>query len=307
MGVMEQNKRSRISLGEDNNALTMLIIINAVVFVIVGFLKIFYYLSDTPQAEFYTGILNWLTLPANADILATRPWTLLSYMFTHESIWGLISTLLWLWAFGYILQDLAGNNKLIPIYLYGGFAGGLCFLAITYLLPASVQNTPAVYPLLGGGTAVMAIAIATTTLAPGYKLFPMLNGGIPLWLLTLVFVAIDYATVAGANTGTAIAHLAAAGMGFLFVYQLRKGRDLGAWMNDFYTWTNDLFNPDKKHRRKPVKEQHFYKATRRPFEKTPHFSQQKLDEILDKINQKGYSHLSEEEKEFLQKASKEDF
>jgi hypothetical protein len=31
-----------------------------------------------------------------------------------------------------------------------------------------------------------------------------------------------------------------------------------------------------------------------------------VDEILDKINQKGYSHLTEEEKELLKRASKED-
>lgn len=303
---MEQNKRSRISLGEDNNALTMLIIINAVAFVLVSFLKIIYYLSDTPQDQFYSGVLNWMTLPANLNVFFTRPWTLLTYMFTHESFWALVSTSLWLWGFGYILQDLTGNKKLIPIYLYGGLAGGIFFLASANLLPASVQNTPAVFPLLGGGAAVMAVAVATTTLAPNYKIFPMLNGGIPLWILALVFVAIDYATVAGSNTGIALAHLGGAGMGYLFVNQLRKGRDWGEWMSDFYNWLNDLFNPDRKIRKKPLKEQHFYKATKRPYEKTPHFSQQKLDEILDKINQKGYHHLSEEEKEFLHKASKED-
>lgn len=306
MGVMEQNRRSRISLGEDDNALTWLIIINAVVFVLIFFLKIFYYLSGSPANDFYAGILDWFVLPKSLHVLATRPWTVITYMFTHDSIWGLISTLLWLWGFGYILQDLTGNKKLIPLYLYGGLAGALSFLLITNLLPASVQNAATGYPLVGGGASVMAVAIATTTLAPNYRIFPMLNGGIPLWVLTLIFVAIDYATVAGSSTGSALAHLGGGAMGFLFVYQLRRGNDWGEWMGNFYDWLNDLFNPNKKHKVRPVKEQHFYKTTKKPFHKTPHFSQQRLDEILDKINQKGYHHLSEEEKEFLQKASKED-
>ena len=63
----------------------------------------------------------------------------------------------------------------------------------------------------------MAIAVATTTLAPTYRLLPMLNGGIPLWVLTLIFIAFDYATIASANAGTAIAHLAGAATGFVFI------------------------------------------------------------------------------------------
>ncbi|HEY0432799.1 MAG TPA: DUF6576 domain-containing protein, partial [Chitinophagaceae bacterium] len=50
----------------------------------------------------------------------------------------------------------------------------------------------------------------------------------------------------------------------------------------------------------------FYKSKTQPFTRKPNLTQQKVDEILDKINQKGYSHLTEEEKELLKRASKED-
>jgi len=71
-------------------------------------------------------------------------------------------------------------------------------------------------------------------------------------------------------------------------------------------WTDDLFSPEKKHRSNTEKHRVFYKANQKPFEKTPHVTQQKVDELLDKINQKGYHLLTEEEKEFLKKASKEE-
>ncbi len=303
MGVMEQSKRNRIRLGEDNNALTWLIIINAVVFVIINFIKVIYYLSDIPVEDFYRQVLNTITLPANIDQFALRPWTIFSFMFTHENFWLLISNLLWLWCFGYILQDLTGNSKLIPVYLYGGIVGGIFFLLSANIFPLL---SPGAATLIGGGTAVMAVAITATTLAPDYRIFPMINGGIPLWVLTLLFVAIDYATLAGNNTNIAIAHLAAGGIGFLFVHQLRRGRDGSLWMISFYNWLNDLFNPEKQPSKNPAKQHHFYKATKKPFEKTPHITQQKLDEILDKINQNGYHFLSDEEKDFLKKASQED-
>ncbi|MGI8951182.1 MAG: rhomboid family intramembrane serine protease [Chitinophagaceae bacterium] len=302
MGVIEQNKRNRIRLGQDNNALTWLIIINAVVFVLVNFTKLIYVVSDVSLTDFYNQVLNWLTLPSNIDNFTSRPWTIFTYMFTHESIWSLISSLLWLWGFGYILQDLAGNTKLIPIYLYGGFIGGVFFLLATNLIP-SLKDTG---PFLTAGASVMAVAIATTILAPDYKIFPMLNGGIPLWILTLIFVAIDYATVAGNSGAVAMAHLAAGGMGFIFVKQLRKGKDWSTWMINFMHWFDNLFNPEKKYVKPPSQQQLFYKATKKPFEKTPHITQQRVDEILDKINQNGYHFLTDEEKEFLKKASQED-
>ncbi|MEJ7682604.1 MAG: DUF6576 domain-containing protein [Segetibacter sp.] len=51
----------------------------------------------------------------------------------------------------------------------------------------------------------------------------------------------------------------------------------------------------------------FYKSTQKPYKKTPHVTQQRIDDLLDKINNKGYHALTEEEKDFLKKASSEEF
>ncbi len=306
MGVLEQNKRNRISLGQENNALTWLIILNGVVFVLINFTKIIYYLSEIPIEHFYTQILNQVTLPADAHGFLTRPWTILTYMFTHESVWQLVASLLWLWGFGYILQDLTGNNKLVPVYLYGGLAGGIVFLLSANLIPAYRDNLGMLIPLIGAGASVMAVAVATTTLSPGYRIFPMINGGIPLWVLTLLFAVIDYATISKSNAPVALAHLAGGAAGYLFIQQLRSGRDWSGWMFRFGSWLNNLFNPDKQQAGRFTPEKHFYKATRKPFEKKPHLTQQRLDQILDKINQKGYHFLTDDEKDFLKKASQED-
>lgn len=297
-------------LGQSNNALVMLIAINALIFVLLNFLKVIYFLSyaDNISAEvFFTKqISDWFVLPASVDKLMSRPWTVFVYMFSHIGIWSLISTLLWLWGFGYILQDLTGNKKVFPIYLYGGFAGAVFYLLSVNLIPAFHQTITVTPSLMGGGAAVMAVAVATTTLAPGYRIFPMINGGISLWVLTLIFVAIDYATVASSSGGYAIAHLAGAVTGFVFIRQLRRGNDWSNWMNNFVDWFNDLFNPAKNHNKLSHKENIFYKSTEKPFQKTTNITQQKLDEILDKIHDQGYQMLTDEEKEFLKRASKEE-
>lgn len=297
----------KILLGQDNNALVLLFAINTLMFVIINFIRVVYFLSEIPEMYFYRQVLDWLSLPAAPDVLITRPWTIITYMVSHGSIWQLISSMLWLWCFGYILQDLAGNNKLIPLYIYGGLAGALAFLLLNNTVPVLAGQVSTLPPMLGAGAAVMAVAIATTTLSPNYRIFPLINGGIPLWVIALIFVAIDFATMGGAYTGLGIAHLAGGLTGFMYTWQLRKGRDWGLWMNRFANWLDDLFNPEKKHRSSGSGKKQFYRSNGDPYHKKPNLTQQRLDEILDKINQQGYQFLSDEEKEFLKKASKEEF
>jgi len=307
MGVREyyqQNRRPR--LGQDSNALYMLIIVNAVIFVLLNLIKIIYLLSDSNEAVFNNDILNWFTVPARGDVFAGRPWTLLTYMITHSSVWGLISSMLWLWGFGYILQDLSGNRQIIPIYIYGGFIGAIVFILSVNGIPVISRNVNSIYPMQGAGAAVMAVAVATTMLSPKYRIFPMLNGGIPLWIITVIFVLIDYASVGSASTGYALAHLAGAAVGLFYVWQLKKGTDFGELNVNFLHWLDDLFNPDKKHGNNPDKARLYYKAGKTPYTKTPNITQQRVDELLDKINQQGYHFLTDEEKAFLKKASREE-
>ena len=298
----------KITLGEDNNALIALISINAIGFVILGLIKLVYLIVESPGAAFANEILPWFVLPAKLHSLGRAPWTLLSYMFVHTGIIATFTNMLWLWAFGSILQDMAGNKKLIPIYLYGGIAGAIVFIASNYAIP---QLRPFIdfYSLGGANASIMAIAVATTALAPDYRFFRMLNGGIPIWVLTLLYIIIDFAGIGSGGASFHLAHLAGGLAGFMFIVSLRRGHDGGAWMIRFYNWFINLFNPDKK-RLTPqkTKEKMFYKTGgQKPFEKRSIITQQRVDEILDKINQKGYSLLSEEEKNILKRAAENEF
>jgi membrane associated rhomboid family serine protease len=299
----------KITLGEDNNALIALISINAVGLILLGLIRLIYILVDSSSTVFTIQILPWFVLPAKLSALAKAPWTLLSYMFVHTRIISAFTNMLWLWAFGSILQDMAGNKKLIPIYLYGGVAGAIVFIVANYAIP---QLRPLIdsSTISGANASIMAVAIATTALAPDYRFFRMLNGGIPIWILTLLYIVIDFAGVGTGGTAFHLAHFAGGLAGFLFIVSLRKGYDGSTWMIRVYDWFMNLFNPDKKilTPQQKTKEKIFYKTGgRKPFEKRSIITQQRIDDILDKINQKGYNLLSEEEKNILKKAAESDF
>jgi membrane associated rhomboid family serine protease len=305
--LKEDRYRKKMGLGQEGNSLIMLIGTLAILFCVFKFVFLVYRLSDLDTNAYYHNILNWLRVPADFDVMAGRPWTLLTYMFIHDGVFSMLGNLLWLAAFGYILQDLAGNSKLVPLYLYGGLAGGLFYVLCYTVVPKLSAVAGAAPPLEGAAASVMCIAIATTALAPDYRIFPMLNGGIPLWVLTIVFVIVDLAALAGTNSSSLLAHVAGAATGLLYVFRLRKGRDWAVPMNKFFDWITNLFNPERGNWKKTAKYELHYKSNNtQPYKKIPNITQKRIDEILDKINQQGYRFLTDEEREILKRASEDD-
>jgi membrane associated rhomboid family serine protease len=302
-------KRNRFTLGQDNNALMNLFIINVIFFLILLTLQVAYFFYQQTPDIYNTQVVQWFELPANLTRLSERPWTLLTYMFsdTGSNLMRLLSNMLWLWAFGYLLQELTGNDKIIPIYIYGGLAGGIVFILANYLIPP-LHGQINQAALLGANAGTIAVAMATTTLSPNHKFFTMIRGGIPIWVLMAIYLFIDFAGVASMSAAYSLSHLGGALAGFLFVVFLRRGNDGSVWMNKFYHWFTNLFTPANNTRNKPsVKDKVFYNTgNRNPFSKTSIVTQQRVDEILDKINQRGYHFLTDEEKQILKKAAEEE-
>jgi membrane associated rhomboid family serine protease len=303
----KQPKRSRFLLGANDNALMALFAINVIFFLVLMTIQVGVYVGEKTPEYFYTHVVQWFELPSNLTKLSERPWTILSFMFTEvgNNIMRGISNMIWLWAFGYLLQQMAGNDKLIPIYIYGGLAGALFFITTHYIFPplAEARGTAG---LLGANAGVMAVAMATTALSPNYRFFRQIRNGIPIWVLMAVYILIDFAGVAGANAAFSLSHLGGALAGLLFVVFLRKGKDGSVWMNKFYYYVMHLFDPKEK-KDTDKKEEIFYNTgNRKPFTKTSNVTQKRVDEILDKINQRGYHFLTDEEKAFLKKASEDE-
>lgn len=309
MAFADKNYNTRLTYsGGKVNPLVVLIAIAMMVFVVLAFLKALTSVrlpeGDNVNEVFSKNVLSWFAF--SSEHAATRPWTALTFSFVHINIWQLFASIVWLWCFGYILIDLTGFKKIVPIFLYGTIVGAAAFLIAKTFLGTTLANGPEYF--IGSGAAILAVCAAATTTCPHYKVFPMLGGGFSLWILSIVYLAIDMATLPANSPVVYIAHLSGAFAGFLFIFLLRKGVDGSEWMNNLYDWLLGVFNPEKPELSKnKIKSTLFYNANKTPFSKTPKFTQQRLDEILDKINQQGYNMLSANEKEFLKRMSNEDF
>ena len=111
----KQRNRNRFTLGADGNALVALFALNVIFFLVLMVIQVGLFVGEKTPEFFYTHIVQWFELPASLTRLSEKPWTILSFMFT-ETGGGIIrgiSNMIWLWAFGYILQQMAGNDKII--------------------------------------------------------------------------------------------------------------------------------------------------------------------------------------------------
>jgi membrane associated rhomboid family serine protease len=300
-------RRNRFTLGADGNALMALFALNVIFFLVLMVIQVGTFVGEQAPDFFYTRIVQWFELPAGLARFSERPWTLFTYFFTDtgDNIIRAISNMIWLWAFGYLLQQMAGNDKIIPIYIYGGLTGALFFMVAHYAIPplAMLKEKEG---LIGANAAVMAVAMATTTLEPNYRFFTQIRNGIPIWVLMTVYILIDFVGVAGLSAAYSLSHLGGALAGFLFVLFLRRGKDGSVWMNRLYGKFISLFEPKKIDPKKEKEDIFYEKGNRKPFTKTTNVTQKRVDEILDKINQKGYHFLTDEEKAFLKKAAEEE-
>lgn len=303
--------QSKTLLGQSGNALVMLLAILAIVFCIFKFLQLTFVLSNpdfgVAKAAFQERIYKWVILPASVPEWLNRPWTLITFMFVHDGVFHLIGNLIWLWVFGYILQDLTGTKSINPLFIYGSLFGAAIYMAAFNIFPG-LKPIAGIASLEGSSAGIMAIALATTVLAPGYRFFPMINGGIPLWVVTVIYIIIDIAMIAGMqNVGGHISHIGGAIFGVVFMSQLQRGHDWGKGLNRFFFWCSNLFTPASDDRKRKMREEVFYHTGgNTPYKKVSNLTQNRIDAILDKIGKEGMHKLTEEEKQILKRAAEDD-
>ena len=114
MSIIDEIKESF----RKGTTLHKLIYLNLGLFLAVQIVRIILFLSNA--YDLFPGFLNHLAVPANLEVLAKRPWTLITYMFLHVDFIHILFNLLWLYWFGTVFIQELGLKKLLSTYLLGG-------------------------------------------------------------------------------------------------------------------------------------------------------------------------------------------
>ncbi|MHC1632021.1 MAG: rhomboid family intramembrane serine protease [Methanotrichaceae archaeon] len=151
-------------------------------------------------------IYNYLALkPA---LVTAQPWTLITHMFLHASLFHLFVNMIFLFFFGTELERRVGEGLFLLIFIFSGIVGAIGQIAVD---PASY------IPMVGASGALYGVMGCLVIIAPEIKviIFPI---PIPLSILAAVtlFVFMDLVMMGSGDSIAHMAHLAGLAAGLVF-------------------------------------------------------------------------------------------
>lgn len=279
-----------------------LLITNIGIFILQYFIFASFKVSGIPLSDYF---MRYFALnPIGSSLFPFYPWQLLTYLFMHGGFWHLLLNMLALWMFGMELENIWGSKKFLTYYLMCGVGAGLANILITPLF------TKLLLPTVGASGSIYGVLVAFGMLFPNREIFLYFLFPIKAKYFVIIYMLIELFSV-GSNSGVAhAAHLGGGLIGFIYLLLTRNN-------------VNDLFRFDKKPKvttKRPTNiysNKYYEKYNPKPgsISDAEYYSgsgsssgdeitQERIDEILDKIGKDGYQNLSEEEKKILFEASK---
>ena len=308
-------------------ALRFLMTVNTVIFIVWFFVRL-----SRPAAAF---VIDYLALNPGLPTPLFRPWQLLTYSVLHLQVglWGLIGfafNMLWLYWMGRDYEETFGSHRLFGLYVLSALGGALLAVLVGTILPES-----RLVPVEGAMAAVFGVLFCVATLYPNRGIGMLLIGVVPMKWLAGGFLLFSVLFTLG-HPVLLMTYLGGAGVGFLFGWAQQRGTDLAAWAQAFFPQRSGYgggygasarggekggvlarldqwFAGGKEseasapRRGSSSGSSETKRRTKRVAKPDPDVvGPGDIDRILDKINERGYDALTEEEKRALYEASQND-
>jgi membrane associated rhomboid family serine protease len=251
-------------------------------------------------------IIKWFALTPYFVAHKFAIWQLGSYMFLHGGIGHILMNMLVLWMIGCELERYWGTKEFLRYYFICGIGAGLMQMVISFLL--SDTNAPMV-SVVGASGAIYGLLMAFGVLFPNRVITLLLLFILPInikvkYLVTIAGLVVLYSSLYSVKEpGGDVAHFAHLGgmlVGFIYLKNLKPNL---RWGNDGFSGRSQKAGVSRL-----AKWFHQRTAKRRQMQVVRRRQQEvqlreRVDIILDKINEVGYENLTEDEKQILKKAS----
>ncbi|KPK75120.1 MAG: hypothetical protein AMJ89_04770 [candidate division Zixibacteria bacterium SM23_73] len=209
-------------------------------------------------------------------------WQIFTYMFLHGGVFHILFNMFMLWMFGCDIERSWGTKEFLRYYFITGVGAGL----FTFFLSFNSH-----IPTIGASGAIFGILVAFAMMFPDRPIYLYFLFPIKAKYLVLFFAAIEF-LASFRHTSDGIGHFAhLGGMVIGYIYIKRDWR----W-SSFFRLSRYLGYLRK------LRYKHRMKAINKKREREQRLLE-RVDQILDKINQVGYDNLSKEEKKTLEEAS----
>lgn len=278
---------------KQKNALQILLYVNVAVFLFIKFLGLVLVLFRLDSQW----LLSYVMLPSALSVLLHKPWTLLTYMFMHANFLHLFFNMLCLLWFGRLFLNYFTQKQLMGLYLLGGVGAGLTYILAYNVFPYFSDRVDSSV-LVGASGSLMAVVLAVAMYIPNYEVNLFLIGRLKLKWIAAMMVLFSMFSITSANAGGEFAHIGGALVGVIYIWLLKKGKDIAQPFNRVIDAIANVFK--RKPKMKFRKQKHTYQPkSDAEYNQQREKNMRELDEILDKVKISGYSSLSEDEKRRL--------
>lgn len=245
-------------------------------------------------------LLSYLWLEGDFTLIVKQPWRLVTYFFVHNSLGHLAINLLLLYYFGSITEQILGKKRLLTLYFFGGVVAGLFYpLAFCIMRLWGVRLLS--LPLLGASGAIFSLMMSLATFAPRKK-FAFFGQELPLALPIALLLLWGLLSASFENRGGLSAHLGGVFMGLFYAILLR------------YKGLRFIYKPDNKIEGEVVyisrydrrKKNRIVPEKKGLSPQNTTAKEKEVETIMKKIQQSGYSCLTDKEKKVIFDHSTED-
>lgn len=267
-------------------AIRVLITLNVAVFVIQIILGIIGPAYNSALIRTFAFYPEWQTA-------LFQPWRMVTYMFLHGGAFHLIFNMLWLWWMGRAVEETLGPRTFTVIYLGAGIGGALIDILFAQILGINY--------VIGASGAVYGIMVSFAVLYPTMPIMLILLPPIQARYVVAGLIALDMLLLGSPGNTARIVHLGGAGIGYLLMKAHNQGHNLSQWIlpiEQFWYRIKGIY----KKQESETKNKNMYSVS--DVDIIDESNESELDEILEKISQKGYDGLTKEEKKKLFELSK---
>lgn len=291
-GIIDEMRR-----GFSRSTMLMkLVWINIAVFVLLRITAIVCMFAGTPG--FLEEVMRQVQLPSHLSTLATRPWTVITYMFSQYDVLHILFNLLWFYWFGTLFRMVSTPRQMLALYIYGGLGGAVMFLLAYNLIPTFAYTHGW---LIGSSASVIAIVTATAILMPDFRMHLLFIGSVSLKWIAIATIGLVLIGVTGSNAGGEFAHIGGVIVGAWYGLMMKRGQDITRPLNRLFDmFVNGWHSITSiRLRNKTPKSSYKYQSSSASSPSINDDDRAQLDEILDKIKKSGYAALTPEERKRL--------
>lgn len=242
------------------------------------------YFADVLFLDYAIRKFGQFSIPSS--IYEMKIWEFITFQFMHGSVPHVLFNSIGLFFFGPFVERWLGSMRFLIFYLICGIGGAAFFVLLAYLgiLPAISFFTP----LVGASAGIYGTIIAVAVLAPQMQVslfFPPITLTMRQLALAVISIAVGIILFGiGKNQGGEAGHLGGVIVGYILI---RMARVFGVVT-----------------KKKPRRRKRYFEPKIRPRTIVDLRAQSDVDEILDKISREGFQSLTDEERDLLHRASK---